>query len=370
MADAPDWNAHLPRQHRARHGVVRGRRRGRGASAGCGARRADAEQPHIGWLAVRRRRAASGRRAGRWSRRDRVTRARRRVRVVTFGAGHPGGRGSRARAPPVPRARLRFEESTVRRVTRRDAARVARVGRVILRGDGFSLRPLRQADAAEHKAGEDDEQLRGFEFPGPASIERVDRRDRSVACGRGRPAVRSATSASGTTRPVGSIGNVEVRVLRATPTSSTSRTSCSPSGAGAGSDARGPARARVRTHAARRAPRRVIEVLTDNTASLGVARGARRRSPASRSEPTGSRYLTFSLDHSEPRAVYDSRTRLRGLGRGGRRPRRRAPMSSGVTACNDCAGDEAVLAVGLGLVERGVGLGDQVVEAGRRRRSR
>ena len=37
----------------------------------------------------------------------------------------------------------------------------------------IELRPLRPEDAAAHKAGEDEEQLRAFEFPGPAAIENV-----------------------------------------------------------------------------------------------------------------------------------------------------------------------------------------------------
>jgi RimJ/RimL family protein N-acetyltransferase len=35
------------------------------------------------------------------------------------------------------------------------------------------LRPLRPQDAPAHKAGEDDEQIRAFEFPGPASLANV-----------------------------------------------------------------------------------------------------------------------------------------------------------------------------------------------------
>ena len=39
-----------------------------------------------------------------------------------------------------------------------------------------------------------------------------------------------------------------------------------------------------------------IEVLADNTASLGVVRGLGARSTGSVQRPTGSRYLTFSLE--------------------------------------------------------------------------
>lgn len=42
-----------------------------------------------------------------------------------------------------------------------------------LRDGDLTLRPLRPEDAEAHKAGEDDEQIRAFEFPGPASIEQV-----------------------------------------------------------------------------------------------------------------------------------------------------------------------------------------------------
>jgi RimJ/RimL family protein N-acetyltransferase len=37
----------------------------------------------------------------------------------------------------------------------------------------IALRPLRPADAEAHKAGEDAEQLRAFEFPGPAPMDNV-----------------------------------------------------------------------------------------------------------------------------------------------------------------------------------------------------
>lgn len=47
------------------------------------------------------------------------------------------------------------------------------MGDVELHGDGFVLRPLTVADAPAHKAGEDPEQTRWFEFPGPAPMENV-----------------------------------------------------------------------------------------------------------------------------------------------------------------------------------------------------
>jgi RimJ/RimL family protein N-acetyltransferase len=42
-----------------------------------------------------------------------------------------------------------------------------------MRDGDIELRPLRREDAEAHKAGEDDEQIRAFEFPGPAPIENV-----------------------------------------------------------------------------------------------------------------------------------------------------------------------------------------------------
>jgi RimJ/RimL family protein N-acetyltransferase len=41
---------------------------------------------------------------------------------------------------------------------------------VELRDDGIVLRPLRIEDAPAHHAGEDEEQIRGFGFPGPAPL--------------------------------------------------------------------------------------------------------------------------------------------------------------------------------------------------------
>ena len=43
----------------------------------------------------------------------------------------------------------------------------------VLSGDGFVLRPLSTRDARPWHAGEDEEQRRWFEFPGPAPIENV-----------------------------------------------------------------------------------------------------------------------------------------------------------------------------------------------------
>jgi RimJ/RimL family protein N-acetyltransferase len=44
---------------------------------------------------------------------------------------------------------------------------------VELRDGVILLRPLRTEDAEAHKAGEDEEQIRAFEFPGPASMDNV-----------------------------------------------------------------------------------------------------------------------------------------------------------------------------------------------------
>ena len=44
---------------------------------------------------------------------------------------------------------------------------------VVLSDGEIVLRPLQREDAEAHKAGEDDEQIRAFEFPGPATIQNV-----------------------------------------------------------------------------------------------------------------------------------------------------------------------------------------------------
>ena len=196
MADAPDWNRHLHRH--VEDGTAWCAVDAAGAVVGGVWWSTPAAAPaHLGWLAVLPE--ARGRGAGRALVETVIAHAgARRVEVVTFGAGHPAGADAE-HARRLYRA-LDFEFEAAVPGAPDGTPRELLIRPVILRGAGFALRPLRVADAAEHKAGEDDEQLRGFEFPGPAPIERVDRRDRSVARRRGRPAAPYATSASGTTR--------------------------------------------------------------------------------------------------------------------------------------------------------------------------
>jgi RimJ/RimL family protein N-acetyltransferase len=74
------------------------------------------------------------------------------------------------------------------------------------------LRPLRPQDAPAHKAGEDDEQIRAFEFPGPAPLANV-----VAAIERWQESWRSGGPDRnfGIWLPDGAtlVGNVEVRVI-------------------------------------------------------------------------------------------------------------------------------------------------------------
>lgn len=80
------------------------------------------------------------------------------------------------------------------------------------RDDGIVLRPLRIEDAPAHHAGEDEEQIRGFEFPGPATLDHV-----IAAIERWQRAWRAGGPERnfGIWLPDGAtlIGNVEVRLL-------------------------------------------------------------------------------------------------------------------------------------------------------------
>ena len=290
MADAPEWNEGLSRS------IERGTAwcavdAERTLLGGMTCSRADAEQPHINWLAVRRdaRRRGAGRAL--------VTHAiasadGRALRVVTFGAGHPGGTEADD-ARRLYRALGFVEESTG--VASPDGTPREQLvwDDVVLRGDGIFLRPLRQADATAHHAGEDDAQLRGFEFPGPASLARV---EAAIA------EWRWSWAASGPVRNFGIwsaatgglVGNVEVRVLDANEVNLSYLVFPEWRRRGVATLAARLALEYGRTQLGARRAR--IEVLADNTASLGVVRGLGARSTGAVQRPTGSRYLTFSLE--------------------------------------------------------------------------
>ena len=164
---------------------------------------------------------------------------------------------------------------------------------VVLRGDGIFLRPLRQADASTHHAGEDDEQLRGFEFPGPASLARV---EAAIAEWRwswatGGP-VRNFGIWSAATG--GLVGNVELRVLDDHSVNLSYLVFAEWRRRGVAT--RAARLALEYGHAQLGARRARIEVLAENVASLGVVRRLGARSTGAVQRPSGSRYLTFALD--------------------------------------------------------------------------
>ncbi len=290
MADAADWNTHLGR-HIAdgtawcavdASGAVLG---GVWWSAHAG------ELVHLGWLAVLP--DGRGRGAGRALVETVIAHAgARRVEVVTFGAGHPAG----AEAEHARRLyrTLDFEFEAVVSGAPDATPRETLVRPVILRGDGFALRPLRVADATEHKAGEDDEQLRGFEFRAPAPIERV------VAA---IDAWRASWASGGPVRDFGIwddgtgalIGNVEIRVLPGEAHLVNLSYLVFPQWRRRGYATRAArlaleyARDEVGARAA------LIEALTDNHASLGVARALGATYTGETTKPTGSRYAAFTL---------------------------------------------------------------------------
>jgi RimJ/RimL family protein N-acetyltransferase len=211
---------------------------------------------------------------------------------VTFGAGHPAGADTEL-ARRLYRA-LDFEFEAAVSGAPDDTPRELLVRPVILRGDDFALRPLRVADAAAHKAGEDDEQLRGFEFPAPAPIERV------VAA---IEAWRESWASGGPVRDFGIwddtsgalIGNVEVRLLPGDARLVNLSYLVFPDSRRQGYATRAArlVLAYARDELGARAA--VIEALTDNTASLGVARALGATYTGDTTKPTGSRYAAFTL---------------------------------------------------------------------------
>jgi RimJ/RimL family protein N-acetyltransferase len=290
MADTADWNAHLLR-HLA-DGTAWCAVDGSGRVLGgvwCSAR--PGAPAHLGWLAVLPN--ARGRGAGRALVARVIAHAGpRRLEVVTFGAGHPAG----AEAEHARRLYRTLDFEFVAAVSGAPDAtpRELLIRPVILCGDGFALRPLRVADATEHKEGEDDEQLRGFEFPAPAPIERV------VAA---IETWRESWASGGPVRDFGIwddasgalIGNVEIRVLPGQAQLVNLSYLVFPRwrrrgyATGAARLALDYARDELGARAA------VIEALTDNTASLGVARSLGATYTGETRKPTGSRYATFTL---------------------------------------------------------------------------
>ena len=163
---------------------------------------------------------------------------------------------------------------------------------VELHGDGIALRPLTAGDAEAHKAGEDIEQIRAFEFPGPASIEQV--RDTIAAWqeswANGGPC-RNFGIWDATTGAL--VGNVEVRVLA--PGRVNLSYSVWPEVRRRGV---ATAAARVALDYARDAldaHTAVIKVLTDNTASRGVARNLGAKQVGTEPSPGGATFTVFEL---------------------------------------------------------------------------
>jgi RimJ/RimL family protein N-acetyltransferase/predicted GNAT family acetyltransferase len=295
MADAPTWNEGLVRsieRGSAWCAIGAASDAGRGALLGGMTRsRADAEQPHINWLAVRR--DARGQGAGRALVTHAIATADgRALRVVTFGEGHPGG-AEAEHARRLYRA-LGFVEESMGVASPDGTPREQLVwDDVVLRGDGIFLRPLRQADATTHHAGEDDVQLRGFEFPGPASLARV---EAAIAEWRWSWAARGPVRNFGiwSAATGGLVGNVEVRVLDGHDVNLSYLVFPEWRRRGVATRAARLALEYGRTQLGARRAR--IEVLAENTASLGVVRRLGARSTGAVQRPTGSRYLTFSLD--------------------------------------------------------------------------
>ena len=291
MADAPEWNEGLTATS-TRYRMVRDRRREHGA------RRDDVFARGRRAAAHQLARRAPGRAAPR--RGPGVGHARDRVRRRTCAAGRDLRRRSSRRyrsggcAAPVPRARLRRGVDG-RRVTDGTPREQLVWDDIVLRGDGIFLRPLRQADADRGTTpARTTQQLRGFEFPGPASLARGRSRDRRVALvvggERTGPQFRHLERGDRWARR-------QRRGARAgRQRRSTSRTSCSPSGDDAawrrarrGSCSSTAARSWAR---AGRASRRS----QTTRHRLGVVRGLGARSTGAVQRPTGSRYLTFSLE--------------------------------------------------------------------------
>jgi RimJ/RimL family protein N-acetyltransferase/ribosomal protein S18 acetylase RimI-like enzyme len=214
------------------------------------------------------------------------------LHVITFGAGHPGG--GEAEAARALYRTLGFA------VVATDAAAPDGTPReelvwadVIRRGGGIELRPLRSTDAAAHLAGEDEEQLRGFEFPHGATLARV--RD-AIAEWRRSWATRGAVRNFGVwSAATGALaGNVEVRALDAETVNLSYLVFPEWRRRGVATRAAGLALGYARDEMGVR--RAQIEALDGNVASLGVIRRLGARPTGDARRPSGSRHLTFELD--------------------------------------------------------------------------
>ncbi|MET1001004.1 MAG: GNAT family N-acetyltransferase [Acidimicrobiia bacterium] len=163
---------------------------------------------------------------------------------------------------------------------------------VELHGDGIVLRPLIVSDAEAHNAGEDIEQIRAFEFPGPAPIERV------------RDAIgfwQESWAGDGSCRNFGIwdattgalVGNVEVRLLA--PGRVNLSYSVWPEARRRGIATRAARLALVYARDTLDARTAVVKVLTDNDASLGVARKLGATEVGTEPSPGGATFTVFEL---------------------------------------------------------------------------
>ena len=313
MAGTPDWNRHLHRHVETGPRGTRSTPRARWSAASGGRRPRPHPRTSVGSRcseARRRRCRPRARRDG-----DRPHGARR-VEVVTFGTGHPAAGGRRA--PRRLYHALDFEFEAAVPGTPDGTPRELLIRPVILRGAGFALRPLRVADRGRAQGGRGRRATTRLRVPGTGDDRASHRCDRSVARRLGDRRRRTRLRHLG--RHDGRVDR-QRRDPRAAARRS-SRQSLVP---------RVPsvAPARYATRAARLAldyardtlgaRAAVIEALTDNTASLGVTHARRdlhRRDDKTDRQPVR-RVHASALNR-------DGRESVRGLGRGGRRPRRRA----------------------------------------------
>jgi RimJ/RimL family protein N-acetyltransferase len=164
---------------------------------------------------------------------------------------------------------------------------------IVLRGDGLELRPLTRDDAPEHLAGEDDAQIRAFEFPRSATIDDVlGAVDRWLESWQNDGPVRNFGVFDVRTRAL--IGNVEIRIT-------------APERVDVSYLVFPPWRRRGVATAALRialsyaggvlgASTATIKVLFDNEASIGVARALGAVRVGSEPSPGGSRFEVFERE--------------------------------------------------------------------------
>jgi RimJ/RimL family protein N-acetyltransferase len=214
------------------------------------------------------------------------------VEVVTFGANHPGGAEAEA-ARHLYRA-LGFEPQAAEppEAAPDGTPRELLVRPIELHGEQITLRPLRVADAVAHHAGEDVEQLRGFEFPGPASLARV---EDAIAEWRASWVTGGPVRNFGVWDPAtGALsGNVEVRALGDGVVNLSYLVFPEWRRRGIATDAARVAVSYARDAMAARTAR--VEVLVGNDASLGVVRRLRGQRIDEVRRPSGSTYAVFSV---------------------------------------------------------------------------